>query len=55
MEYLKAIYERYHGAAKAVRGGILDEFCKVCGYNRLQTHAWSPNSHAARDSSGRKP
>jgi len=34
MEYLKAIYERYHKAAKAARSGILDEFCKVCGYNR---------------------
>jgi len=34
MEYLKAIYERYHKAAKAAKGRILDEFCKVCGYNR---------------------
>ena len=34
MEYLKAIYERYHKAAKEARGKILDEFCKVCGYNR---------------------
>ena len=34
MEYLKAIYERYHKAGKAARSSILDEFCKVCGYNR---------------------
>ena len=34
MEYLKAIYWRYHKATKEVRGRILDEFCKVCGYNR---------------------
>ncbi len=34
MEYLKAIYERYHKAPKEARGKILDEFCKVCGYNR---------------------
>jgi len=34
MEYLKAIYDRYHKAAKTARSRILDEFCKVCGYNR---------------------
>jgi len=34
MEYLKAIYERYHKASKEARSRILDEFCKVCGYNR---------------------
>lgn len=34
MEYLGSIYERYHKAAKNAKGVILDEFCKVCGYNR---------------------
>ncbi len=34
MEYLKAIYGRYHKASKDARGRILDEFCKVCGNNR---------------------
>lgn len=34
MEYLKAIYARYHKASKKARGAILDEFCKVCEYNR---------------------
>ncbi len=34
MRYLEAIYERYHKASKGSKGRILDEFCKVCGYNR---------------------
>lgn len=34
MEYLKAIYVRYHKAAKAAKSRILDEFCKVCHYHR---------------------
>lgn len=34
MEYLKAIHKRYRDATKSARGKILDEFCKVCGYNR---------------------
>lgn len=34
MEYLKAIYARYHKAAKAAKSRILDEFCKVCHYHR---------------------
>ena len=33
-EYLKAIYQRYRHASKAVKRRILDEFCQVCGYNR---------------------
>ncbi len=33
-EYLKAIYFRYHKVRKELRYRILDEFCKVCGYNR---------------------
>lgn len=34
LEYLKAIYQRYHKASKALRQQILNEFCQVCGYNR---------------------
>lgn len=34
MEYLREIYERYREASKALKGKILDEFCKICGYNR---------------------
>ena len=33
-DYLKAIYHRYRKASKALRSGILDEFCQVCRYNR---------------------
>ncbi len=34
MEYLTAIYDRYHRAPKALKGRILDELCRVCGYHR---------------------
>ncbi len=34
MSYLKAIYQRYRKASKAVKTQILDEFCRVCGYHR---------------------
>jgi hypothetical protein len=34
MEYLKAIYARYHNASKKNKSRILDEFCKVCHYHR---------------------
>jgi len=34
MEYLKAVYHRYHKAAKEAKSQILEEFCKVCGYHR---------------------
>jgi len=33
-EYFEAIWQRYHKANKALKGHILDEFCKVRGYNR---------------------
>jgi hypothetical protein len=33
-EYLRRIYDRYRGALKAAKTGILDEFCKVAGYHR---------------------
>jgi len=34
MQYLETIYERYLKASKEFKGKILDELCKVCGYNR---------------------
>ena len=33
-EYFEAIYERYQQANVAEKRKILDEYCKVCGYNR---------------------
>lgn len=33
-EYMKAIFDRYHKASRAIKRIILDEFCKVCGYHR---------------------
>lgn len=34
MQYFRSIYERYRRASKRLKAKILDEFCKVCGYNR---------------------
>lgn len=34
MEYLRCIYRRYRKAAKIAKSKILEEFCKVCKYNR---------------------
>lgn len=34
MEYLKKIYQRYHKSDKQEKNQILNEFCKVCKYNR---------------------
>lgn len=33
-EYFKAIYHRYRGVSKTMKQIILNEFCRVCGYNR---------------------
>jgi len=33
-DYLLTIYPRYRRASLLEKGHILDEFCKVCGYNR---------------------
>ncbi len=33
-EYLGSIYKRYRHARRAEKGMMLEEFCKVCGYNR---------------------
>jgi hypothetical protein len=33
-EYLRAIYDRYHRSDAEKKGMILDEFCRVCDYNR---------------------
>jgi len=33
-EYLRAIWDRYRRSKPDQKGKILDEFCRVCGYNR---------------------
>jgi len=33
-EYLRAIHARYRRSDPQQRGRILDEFCRICGYNR---------------------
>ncbi len=33
-EYLEAIYQRYHQASTKEKSAILNEFCRVCAYNR---------------------
>lgn len=34
VQYLELIRERYKKATKKTKSKVLDEFCKVCGYNR---------------------
>ena len=33
-EYFREIFRRYRGASRQEKGRILEEFCRVCGYNR---------------------
>jgi len=33
-EYLRAIHPRYQRAGTREKGGILDEFRRICGYHR---------------------
>ena len=33
-DYLRSIYERYRRGRRSEKSTILEEFCKVCGYNR---------------------
>jgi hypothetical protein len=33
-EYFRMIYPRYRAAVAEEKSQILDEFCKICGYNR---------------------
>jgi len=33
-EYLRSIYERYRQGRCKEKTAMLEEFCKVCGYNR---------------------
>lgn len=33
-EYLRSIHERYRRGGRAEKTAMLEEFCKVCGYNR---------------------
>ena len=50
MEYLEAVVTRYRQAAKALKTRILDELCKVCGYNRKyviwKLNRWSQRKEA---------
>ncbi len=41
-EYLRSIYDRYQHAPRAQKGTMLEEFCKVCGYN-LKYAIWLLN------------
>jgi len=34
MKYFRSICDRYHQVSRRCKAKILDEFCKVCGYNR---------------------
>lgn len=54
MSYLKAIYHRYHKASKALRSRILDEFCRVCGYQRKYA-IWKLNAGFDRPPTTRRP
>jgi len=45
--YLDAIRRRYHRADRKAKSVILDEFCKVCGYNRKYAIRVLPHSHRA--------
>jgi len=53
-EYLRSIHERYRRARRADKTAMLEEFCKVCGYNRkyaiwlLQRPLSQPKTHRAR-------
>jgi len=55
--YLDAIHRRYRRADRKAKGAILNEFCKVCGYNRkyairILNHRPTPSSSRHI---GRKP
>ena len=48
-EYRRSIYQRYRQARRKEKTAVLEEFCKVCGYNRKYA-IWllsRPLSHAA--------
>ena len=33
-EYLRSIHKRYRQGRRSEKTAMLEEFCKVCGYNR---------------------
>lgn len=53
-EYLRSIHERYRRAQRAEKTAMLEEFCKVCGYNRkyaiwlLKRPLSQPKAHRRR-------
>jgi hypothetical protein len=62
-EYLRSIYERYRKGRRAEKTAMLEEFCKVCGYNRKYAiwllrrplKANSPRRSAPRSATYSKP
>lgn len=53
-QYLQSIHERYRRARRAEKTAMLEEFCKVCGYNRkyaiwlLKRPLSQPKAHRPR-------
>jgi hypothetical protein len=57
-EYLREIHPRYRNACREEKGRILDEFCKVTGYNRkyaIRVLGGPPPERRAPRRRGRKP
>ena len=52
-EYLEEIRSRYKKATKAEKKKILNEFCKVCGYNRKYA-IWLLNKKAQQQTTSKK-
>ena len=48
MEYLKTIYRRYRKSSRQEKKQILNEFCKVCNYNRKYA-IWLLNKPPGKD------
>lgn len=52
-EYLKSIYHRYRHAGRSEKSGILEEFCKICGYNRKYA-IWLLNGPLPKAAAGKR-
>ena len=56
--YLEVVRDRYQKASKKAKAVILDEFCRVCGYNRPPRRAirlLNRRREGPRKRPGRKP
>jgi len=53
-EYLLKVYSRYRAAGPEEKSRILDEFCKVCGYNRKYAIAKLNGPAPEKEPAGRK-